>query len=143
MAYPVKRVHLTAGRALFTIDNGRGEHFTYSVTRKDARQGGDIYFVSLRRNGESRPFQYVGVLELTEPYTLRLTSRSVFAKDSVEVRAFRFALRVIQDIQPLPSGYAIMGSDTCAACGRTITVRESIETGFGPECGSRLNRRAA
>jgi hypothetical protein len=34
----------------------------------------------------------------------------------------------------LPSGWEFRHEGRCGRCGRTLTVPESIDSGFGPEC---------
>jgi hypothetical protein len=42
----------------------------------------------------------------------------------------------------LPKGLKVHHEGRCCRCGRKLTVPESIETGLGPECASRLEAAA-
>lgn len=132
---------VTAGRALFTVSNGRGDHYTFRVSKsKDAHERfGHSYFVALLTGPNNEAdYTYLGLLD-TRTMTLRPTHKSPRSLvDGKPGQVFAFALRVLSARQSLPAGYDIAHCGHCGRCGRTLTVPESIETGIGPECARQM-----
>jgi hypothetical protein len=137
---------IKAGRAIFTIANDQGKWYTYRVDHKEARteefagKGARTYpeawFVKLLTGpSNDSDYTYVGILNCER---VRLTQRSPYTEDSIPVRVFDFALRVILGKQALPPGYSIHHEGRCGRCGRRLTVPSSIESGIGPECARRM-----
>ena len=54
------------------------------------------------------------------------------------VRAFAWAWQQLVSSNEIPSKLEIWHEGKCGRCARTLTVPESIESGFGPECMGRL-----
>jgi len=132
---------VTAGRAVFTVSNGSGEHYTYRVTRKekDGREGDYVYFVNLLSGCDNdNDYTYLGVFEPGR-CEVRLTRKSKLSEESKPVAVVRWALRRVWAGDGIPPGYQIQHAGKCGRCGRTLTVPESIETGLGPQCAGRVN----
>jgi hypothetical protein len=130
--------HVRAGRAIFTTDNGKGEHFTFRVkaSKPSAAWPTPAYFVQLLTGPENTSdYTYVGML--TEQDTLRLTAKSQFKPESLPVRVFNWTMRVLRGEAKMPEGYSVQGSTRCVRCGRLLTTPESIESGIGPECAGK------
>lgn len=127
---------LTAGNAIFTVANPGGKHYTYRVSSKEVEGGRTLYFVGLLTGPDNTgDYTYIGMLDdASGSVTMRLTRGSKMDADSVPVKVFGFALRVIQGMQLLPVGYTIQHSGRCGRCGRTLTEPESLRTGIGPVC---------
>jgi len=128
---------LTAGKAIFTVDNGKGEHYTYKVSQsKDGR----VYFVSMLTGPDnSSSYTYLGLLNL-ENGRIRLTAKSGFGADSKPVKVVQWAVGMVwySDEAELPPGYSIRHAGRCGRCGRLLTVPASIKCGFGPVCAEEL-----
>jgi len=126
---------IKAGKAVFTVDNGKGTHYTYKVTRKE---DGDkvIYFVGLLTGPDNTSnYTYIGLLNtFAKALTLKLTRASKMTWNSKPVQVFNWALSVIQKVKTLPEGYSIQHEGRCARCSRVLTDPESIRTGLGPIC---------
>ena len=113
-----------AGRAVFTVRNdATGNRFTYRVKRS---KNGDVFFVSVK---ELSGHRYVGMIDKYKNF--RLTKNSNFGKDDVEFRAFGWLWKFASK---LPESVNVFHEGKCGRCGRALTVPESIESGFGPEC---------
>jgi hypothetical protein len=137
-----------AGKAIFTVDNGKGTHYTYKVTKKEQEAGskwekyGPSYFVKLLVGPDnSRDYTYMGMLKSHEDIlhnttiqVVKLTKASKFTNDSTPVQVFNFAMRVLDQLQGLPAGYSIQHDGLCGRCGRHLTDPESLRTGMGPIC---------
>lgn len=108
---------IKAGKAIFTVDNGKGTHYTYKVTRKE--DGSKImYFVGLLTGPDNNSnYTYMGMLVNDNLYTdthgvkrvfCKLTRASTFNNSSTPVRVLNWALDVIQGLNNgLPDGYSI------------------------------------
>jgi hypothetical protein len=135
-----------AGKAIFTVSNDKGEHFTYRVNAKDARSGnGKVYFASLligprtsssndvRQPDNENSYSYMGLL-LPERLRLKLTKGSKVGRDAKSVQVLSWALQMILKGSPLPDGYSIQHAGKCCRCARTLTEPDSIKYGIGPHC---------
>lgn len=132
---------ITAGKAIFTISNGNGKHFTYKI-RKVKLPGRDfesyfVYVLTDSDNESSHSYAYMGALDPAR-MILRLTQKSKFKDENQSVRVVRWALGHIYQGKPFPAGYAIRHEGRCGRCARLLTTPESIDTGVGPECASIL-----
>lgn len=132
----VNKTFILAGKAIFTVCNDKGEHFTYKVVSKDDRykQGQKVYFASLLTGPDNESsYTYMGLLN-SEKLSLVPTKGSKIGSGSKSAKVFRWALQVISGRSTLPSGYDIKHAGRCCRCGRTLTEPESIEIGIGPHC---------
>lgn len=138
-----------AGRAIFTVANPAGTHYTYRVRAKDFADGtGTRHFVSLLTGPDNlHDYTYIGMLSSPLVDTQRhaaphliLTAKSKLPATATPVAVLNWALQVIAGLRPLPPGYSIQHEGRCGRCGRTLTVPESIERGIGPECAQMEGR---
>lgn len=132
---------ITAGKAIFTVSNGKGEHYTFRVTHKEATGNYPAtWFVALLTGPENTSdYTYMGMLNPQEG-SVRLTRNSKFNEDSTPVRVIRWALGIVWKSGEFPTGYKLQHEGKCGRCGRTLTVPESIESGIGPECAKMMGR---
>lgn len=143
----ITRQFLTAGKAIFTIQNNKDEHFTFRVTRSKPKSLADhkppVYFVSVMtgRDNESS-YSYIGLLN-TETGDLLRTRKSKLADTDVRLKVFAFAMRIVFGTQMMPAGYDVRHSGKCGRCGRLLTEPMSLDTGIGPECRKYLQVRSA
>lgn len=123
-----------AGNAIFTLKSLRtGEHFTYKFTKKDT-----VYFASVL-NGPDNWTNYA-YLGLTSPDTLglRLTAKSRAGDDAPSVRALRWWLSTLRAQRNVDDLVEFKHEGKCCRCGRKLTHPESIDSGIGPECASKI-----
>jgi hypothetical protein len=117
------------GDAIFTLVSRKTRtRFTYRVSK--AKQG-ERYFVRLLIGPDNMSdYQYVGMIQ---DRNFGLTEKSHLNIDSPPVVAFKWMLDRLLSDRNLPNAefYHI---GRCARCARLLTVPESIESGFGPEC---------
>ena len=134
------RTFALGGNVLFTIVSGKtGTRFTYRVRVSVARDDGKppkagVFFVSLLSGPDNESdYQYLGIISKDDPMTFRLTAKSRAGEQAASVVAFRwFWGQVCQN--RLPASLEVWHEGRCGRCGRTLTVPESIASGFGPEC---------
>lgn len=138
---PLTRVFALAGAAVFTVANPAGERYTFRVSVKKAEHGDarpPVWFVGwLSGPNNEADYSYLGMLD-PDAGTVRPTRASKASPDSRVFRVAQWALGVLWGRTALPAGYALEHAGRCGRCGRTLTVPESIRTGFGPECASRI-----
>lgn len=129
---------ILAGNATFTIDTPDAGHRTYRVRHKPAEgRWKECWFVDLLTGSDNETsYSYIGKLD---DFTgqLVLTAKSKMDATSFAVRLLNRVLARVwaDDHQAFESkGFKLHHEGTCGRCGRKLTVPESIESGFGPEC---------
>lgn len=142
--FKVQPSWIMAGKAIFTVSNGRGNHYTYRVTKKENEGQLPIWFVSLLSGPDNgSDYTYVGVLNRTTG-AVRLTGASSFTSTSTPYRVVNWSLKKLWADTPLPEGYSIDGEGRCGCCGRTLTHPDGVADdgyrfGYGPTCWARMN----
>lgn len=136
---------LFAGKAIFTVDNGAGTHFTYKV-RAWTPEGEThpVYLTYLLTGPDrSRDWSYLGTLRNRAglAVTFRLSPKSKVSAGALSVKVFEWAMSVVDGryqtthpTKPIPPQYSIRHIGVCGRCGRPLTHPESLTTGFGPDC---------
>jgi len=131
---------ITGGNATFTLrSKATGARYTYKVRRaKDNpayANNGVVYFVSLLSGPDNTgDYVYIGMIKHN---VFQLTRKSHMNNDSIPVKALAWSLRrLVGGI--LPAELEIWHAGKCGRCGRTLTVPESVASGFGPECAGKL-----
>ena len=119
---------IKAGKAVFTILNEKtGNRFTYRVKRhKDNKS---LYFVSvLTGSDNTNDYTYMGSIFGSN---FRLTRNSRVTETAPSFIAFSW---FIEHMDNLPEVVKVYHENRCGRCGRALTVPESVQNGFGPEC---------
>lgn len=121
------RGFILGGRATFTVKNTRtGARFTYRVLKVD-----QVFHVSLLTGPQNdEHYAYLGTL-FDHGRIYRHGMRSRIGNAAPGEVAFRW---LWNHFDRLPACIEIWHEGYCARCGRLLTVPESIEAGFGPEC---------
>jgi hypothetical protein len=133
----INRTFLLAGKATFTVDNGKGEHYTFKATTKDGyQQGTKVTFLSVLTGPDNTSdFTYLGMINSGE---VTLTKKSKYNADSKLYKVAKWAVRQVYHNLDLPEGYNIQHAGKCGKCGRKLTTPQSIATGLGPKCAASL-----
>lgn len=140
---------LFAGNAIFTVTRNDGRRFTYRVSNSQRTQAqrnrsagrSAVYFVSvLTGSDNTNDYSYMGIVPAdgvtaSAPRFIR-TNGSRIGNDAESMATFRALIDALYNGE-LPAGWSFHHEGRCARCGRRLTVPESIETGFGPECAGR------
>jgi hypothetical protein len=136
------------GNATFTVDNGKGTHYTFKIRQpKEAGAGytSRPHFVKLLTGPDNTSnYTYMGIVDETHPtpdqtrLTVRLTAKSRYTDDSTPVKVLRWVLLHAMTDRILPEGYAVHHEGKCGCCGRKLTHPVSLTVGIGPECAKRL-----
>lgn len=121
----------SGGRAVFTVSNSTGIHYTFRIGHSKPEQP---LFVGLLTGPQNdSDYTYLGVFK-PEINEVRLTKASKYTPDSIPVKVINWAVKVVASQKSLPVGYSIQHAGKCCRCGRTLTTSESINRGWGPEC---------
>jgi len=130
------KTFIKAGRAKFTLkDKISGKRFTFKVTQHHDKEQ-HLYIVSvLTGTDNNNDYTYLGLLD---DNGFRETHRSRVGYMYKNTRdAFVWFLRLIEVMrsdEELAPNMRFYHAGCCGRCGKTLTVPESIETGYGPDC---------
>lgn len=129
----IKRFVL-GGNARFTLVSKKtGTRFTYRARKPEP---GDLTFVSLMNGPDNESsYEFLGTIFPDGSY--RHGKRSRIAESAASATAFAW-FHAIVAAGRIPDTLEFWHEGRCGRCGRTLTVPESIATGFGPECASIL-----
>lgn len=137
---------MLAGNATVTLRSKEtGTRFTYKLRkapdegRGPGRRGFPTFVALMNGPDNETAFQYMGnIFPDNNQYEHgRKAKVSHLAPSSI---AFLWTWeRLVQGI--LPSKVEVWHEARCGRCGRKLTVPESIESGFGPECITKVGGR--
>ena len=126
---------LTAGKATFTVDNGKGTHYTFKIAEKIFLNSMNTQrYLFVRMLTEAKKYTYLGTFQYG---VCKVTKKSKLKSDSKPVQVFNWAVEQISSQANLPNGYSIKHSGKCGKCQRKLTTPKSLATGLGPVCGNR------
>lgn len=134
---------ILAGNATFTIVSRKtGDRYTYKVTKKenqfDRRQ--HVWFVALLTGPDNNSsYDCIGLLKKNGMFnwTFNRTKRYT-TSNAPSIKGFEFFWEHLDTKVQLHPMIQFYHAGRCGRCGRTLTVPESVESGFGPECAGRL-----
>lgn len=127
-------VFVLAGNAKFTIvSKATGTRFTYRVKRSD---DGKVRFVSLM-NGPDNESSYAFFGTIFQDGKFRHSHKARMGADAPAAKAWAWFWSNLQKHHLSPT-VEVWHEGKCGRCGRTLTVPESIESGYGPECAGRM-----
>lgn len=128
-----RRHFVTAGNAIVTIrSKATGTRFTYKITESDPKPGQmPVYFVGLLNGSDNTSdYVYMGTLFASG---FRTTRKSRIAADAPSAVAFAWFATHFED-----GRIEVWHEGRCGRCGRKLTVPESIASGLGPDCATKL-----
>jgi hypothetical protein len=125
--------HLTfllAGNAHVTFRNSEtNNRYTYKIR---VSKNGTVHFVSVLYGSDNdSDYTYIGCI--FDKFKFKITKSSKLKEDDVRVKVFQYVFGNILR-NSLPDNIEVWHEGRCGRCGRLLTVPESIESGFGPEC---------
>jgi hypothetical protein len=127
-----------AGNATFTVVSRlSGNRFTYKVTKQDGTPWFRVGVLTGPDNMSN--YTYVGSIGWDRE---RYPDPKFFARRGVEAppsaRGMEWLVRTAFTNDTAWERVEFHHAGRCGRCGRTLTVPESIETGFGPECATKV-----
>jgi Family of unknown function (DUF6011) len=132
---------ILGGKSFVTFLNTQTDNrFTFKVVKHKKE---DIYFVNVLTSPDT--YTFIGVVNSTGSF--RHSRKSKITSEAQSVKVFSYVFSKLQTIvkpatqtedaiTALPQFIEVYHSGKCGRCGRKLTVPQSIETGFGPECFS-------
>lgn len=122
------------GKATFTlVSKATGTRFTYKVTRPE--EDAKILFVKVLNGPDNwMNYQYVGNI-VPKNNRYYHGKKSKIAEDAPSAIAFKWFFRRLMrgDLSQMEFWH----EGKCCACGRKLTVPESIASGIGPVCAGK------
>lgn len=123
---------MLGGNSKITLENKiTGNKFSYHIQRnlKDA----DVLFVHC--------LNWAGITcigAINDSYMRKDFVAKLLVKGEIEVKAFNWLWKQLEDIRNFPEYVIVSHTGKCARCTKLLTDSESIERGFGPECWKTL-----
>jgi len=137
------RAFALAGNATLTLVSTKtGTRFTYRLrsTEESNPPSKVSHFVSVMNGPDNTgDFAYMGhVFAISGDYVHGRKSR--IGQDAPSARAFAWFWEKVMksDTDAIPEALEVFHEGRCGACGRKLTVPESIARGLGPECAGRM-----
>src|SRR5215472_11755599 len=134
---------MSAGRATVTLQSRKtGKRFTYklSAPRDDnGQRKDDVLFVGVLTGDDNETaYSYLGRISRGVFWAGRKQPKlGDISPDAPSAKAFAWSWRALASGR-LPDQLDVYHEGQCGRCGRKLTVPESIESGFGPECISKI-----
>ncbi len=140
-----QRSFLLAGNATFTVvSTGTGKRYTFKIQRPKPRNADEDvsnkWFAKLLTGPENtRDYSYCGMI-LREGEALKyvITRAAKLTADSEPQKALRWIVAHLSADRPFPEDLEFWHVGRCGACGRALTVPESIASGLGPVCAGKV-----
>lgn len=123
------------GKAIFTLKNAEtGNRFTYRVDEKANPDKSVVYFVSLLAGPDNEAdYTYLGWIKNRQFSLTKKSRMNGLTEQTPSVKAFSWAYSNFT-VGIVPEKLEFWHAGRCGRCGKKLTVPESIENGFGPEC---------
>ena len=130
-----------AGNATITIrSRATDKRFTFKIRspRNQEPSRPAIWFVSLMTGPDNESsFEYLGNIRANGSYDHGRRTR--ITRDAPGARAFNWFWTMVQlGREEVLTQADVWHEGRCGRCGRKLTVPESVESGFGPECINRV-----
>ena len=137
------RAFMFAGAAVLTLVSVKtGVRFTYKVRVKKSDVGKVgpawvTHFVNLLRGpNNNQDFVYMGVVRNNPPRFFWTSKSGRVGRQSPAYKALLWALDAMAGRREGVLGHTleVWHEGRCGRCGRRLTVPDSIQSGYGPEC---------
>ena len=135
-------MHIVAGRSILTVESSTSkERFTFRFNRPEEQPGKTRpIWVNVLGGPDERAWSFIGTIWPAPPgssdsYSFRWSPKSKLKSGDYETRACNWiAERLPRRIDELMEKATWWHEGRCGRCARRLTVPDSIELGFGPEC---------
>ena len=125
------KTFMLAGNAYFTVTSkATGNRFTFRVA-KGKKEGAPHFASVLTGPDNTNDYTFLGSIFNGSDY--RHGKRSPISQDAPSAKAFTWFQKMIAGGK-LPESVDFHHMGRCGRCARPLTVPESVESGFGPEC---------
>jgi len=131
------RSFMLAGKAKFTlVSKATQRRVTYKIVQKDEKPA----FVSVMDGSDNiNDYTFFGTVFSNGQF--RTSRKSKVSADAKGVKGFEWAWkRIDAGDASLLNSVEFWHEGSCCKCGKTLTVPESIESGWGPVCAKRAGK---
>lgn len=125
-----RRFALGGNARMTAVSHKTGQRFTYRIRRPSEEKP---WFVQVL-TGSDNEADYTFFGTIFPDGSFRHSRKAQVTEDAPSARAFAWLWSHLRLDGDLPQGLDLHHEGRCGRCGRTLTVPESIESGFGPEC---------
>ena len=124
---------ILGGKSFVTFLNTKTDNrFTFKVVK---HKKDDIFFVNVLTGPDV--YTFVGTVRNG---VYKHSPKSNISNEAQSVKVFNYIVNKLTS-NNLPDFIEIYHDGRCGKCGRQLTVPDSIETGFGPECAKSLSKQ--
>ena len=138
-AEDIKRF-LIGGKAIMTLESKRtGRWFTYKIKKAKKDEENSPFFVSVLTGADNETaYTYMGTIFQNDgKLKFTLTKNSKIGEDAFSYKAFNFFFNLLLN-NKVHNEMSIYHRGLCSVCNRPLTTPESLKSGTGPICASRI-----
>ena len=134
--------YIRAGKGTITLrSRATGNRFTYKLTLKEndnpGPRGNPVFVKLLTGSDNNSDYAYLGQF-FTGQNVYWHGKKSRIGHDAPGAKAFDWSFQQLSKGH-LPEQLEIWHGGCCGRCGRKLTVPESVQSGFGPECVQKVS----
>jgi len=131
--------YIFAGNATFTVVSGKtGTRFTYKISRAKGDNDDRPYFVMvLTGSNNEGDYTYAGFIPADDLTKIIRGRKGRLDSKAPSIVALSWVLRAAAQKPEALANIEFWHEGKCGACGRKLTVPESIDSGLGPVCAGR------
>jgi len=139
-----------AGKALFTVLNTKtGGRFTFKVSKAASKDASGVphrctlWFVKVLTGPDNTScYTFLGTFQQFQdgPIVYRHSLKAPIGEQAPSALGAAWLARRLTD-GAFPPNMAVFHEGRCGRCGKLLTVPESVESGFGPECIKKVGGR--
>jgi hypothetical protein len=129
-----------AGNATITVRSlATGNRYTYKIVKsKSTEKYPPAWFVSVMTGADNESnYEPLGIVN-SKLDAFRSYSRTRIKEAAPSYKAFAWLFAKFVGLNHMPQNIEVWHEGRCGRCGRKLTVPESIESGFGPECSGKI-----
>ena len=144
---------LLGGNAIFTLENSStGNRFTFKVTQSPRDHG--LFWVKVLTGPDNQKdytyfatYYHNWILSETnqgknpaDAWRIKYNPTKGISPKAQSARTFTWFIQTIHK-GDLPENIIFRHEGKCGRCGRKLTVPESLDSGFGPECINLIHKK--
>ena len=138
----IEQVHaidfILAGNSTFTLKSVKsGNWFTYKAEVKEMFGEKKVIIRLLSGSDNVHAYTYLCTIKMVSGIPQIFRENSKISATAMSFMAFDMVFYKLL-LKQWIEGLEIWHEGRCGRCGRKLTVPESIETGYGPECAGRV-----
>jgi hypothetical protein len=132
--------YIFAGRATFTLVSlATGSRLTFQMVKADPKPGQDVapFFARLLVGSDNESdYRYIALVRRGGDRWIVSLNKTGWGAEAA--RALDWAVNALDEGRALKQA-EVWHTGHCGRCGRLLTVPESVRSGIGPTCASRMD----